>query len=409
MELPIQQQPQRYVMKHLSPGLFPHRGQYCARDITNAVADLVGEALYLSKLRHPHIIRLLGLTLGGTSVLQRPKAVADDYFLILDRMDETLDHRIRSWRKGHRRVNNNNTSIFHVLIKTHYALQIADAVSYLHDHQILYRDLKPENIGLLKAPSTTGSSTADNNQYAIADTVQLFDFGLARELDELVASTRLYPLSASGTRRYMAPEIFNPPFHYSYPADVYSFAMVVYELLALQKPFADFTSQSHDELVCRLGGRPKLKDIAWPHDHQPVNDDNTSVDNNSNMDDPTQNNSRRLGQQMERILQQSWKQDFRQRPTMCQVYQQLADILKSHGYDYAQPSVVARESSWSRQFPNRLPTHHDDSTMVLQKKPSTSEWTQATDPMASDSELDDDNTPCPFPQRLSHESARSGK
>ena len=128
-----EQQPcRRYVMKHLQNKLFENRThRRFAKDLTNALADLVLEAMYLSKLRHPNIITLRGLTLGGTSVLKRKGAVADDYFLILDQLDQTLDRRIhQTWKQK------NDNTVELVLTKTRYALQIADALSYLHDHQV---------------------------------------------------------------------------------------------------------------------------------------------------------------------------------------------------------------------------------------------------------------------------------
>lgn len=389
-----QQQQQGYVMKHLSKTIFQKRGHRCsARDLTNALADLVLEAMYLSKLRHPNIIRLRGLTLGGTAVLQQKGAVAEDYFLILDRMDQTLDHRIVDWRTQPRA----NASISEVLTKTFYAFQIADALSYLHDHQILYRDLKPENIGLVKVAASLLNNRSDTSQNDDEEgprpaTVQLFDFGLARELDEPVDdnSKRLYTMSASGTRRYMAPEIFNPPGKYSYMADVYSFGMVFYEMLALQKPFADFTCQSHEELVCRLGGRPRMGDIPWPH----------QAEDKDGMDLPTTNKSQRLTETIEKLLHQTWMQDFHKRPTIRQVHQHIGDILDTYGFVYKRQDTVATTSSGS-SLQRHFQCQNQDIPIFLQKKTSTSELTGSTDPMVSDSELDDDTISC-LQQRVIH-------
>lgn len=405
----------QYVMKHLSHNLFSNRGQRrFAKDVTNALADLVLEAMYLSKLRHPNIIRLRALTLGGTAVLKRQDALAEDYFLVLDRMDQTLDHRIQDWRVAAPTAASNNTrlqtnaTMANVLIKTQYALQIANALSYLHDHQIIYRDLKPENIGLLKTVPPTASNVA-NKTAVVVDTIQLFDFGLARELDEPVDvnpsadnvnkdSIRLYDLSASGTRRYMAPEVFNPPGKYSYMADVYSFAMVYFEMLALLKPFADFTCQSHDELVYRLGGRPKLSDITWPHSQgiQQHDDAHTA-------------SSQAMAQEIEKLLHQTWKQNFYLRPSIHQVCQRIGDLLNTYGGDYVfhqnqsdisqedtDVATTASGSSLQWHFQAQINQQRnsycsqDDISDFFRKKTSNSDVTVATDAMASDcSEVDD--------------------
>ena len=414
----------QYVMKHLSHNLFSNRGhRRFTKDVTNALADLVLEAMYLSKLRHANIIRLRALTLGGTAVLKRKDALAEDYFLVLDRMDQTLDHRIQEWRVAAQTAtgaSNNNTRLLktnatmsNVLIKTHYARQITDALSYLHDHQIIYRDLKPENIGLLKTmPPFNHTDMADTAPTTVVvDTVQLFDFGLARELDEPVDvnpntdnninkdSIRLYNLSASGTRRYMAPEVFNPPGKYSYMADVYSFSMVYFEMLALQKPFADFTCQSHDELVCRLGGRPKLSDITWPHNREAMEQEDDVCDTTS---------SQAMAQEIEKLLHQTWKQNFYLRPSIHQVRQRIGDLLNMHGEDYVfyqdgsdvsqeDTDVATTATGSSLQCHFQAQTNQqrnsyasqDDTRVFLRKKTSNSDVTVSTDAMTSDySEVD---------------------
>jgi tetratricopeptide (TPR) repeat protein len=63
--------------------------------------------------------------------------------------------------------------------------QIAEAVAYAHDHNVVHRDLKPANM-----------LVADRRQ------VKILDFGIARRLDELDLSSP----SATGTPHYMAPE-----------------------------------------------------------------------------------------------------------------------------------------------------------------------------------------------------------
>lgn len=47
------------------------------------------------------------------------------------------------------------------------AFDIAGALKYLHDHNIIFRDLKPENIG-----------------FDMRCDVKIFDFGLAKEVDQ---------------------------------------------------------------------------------------------------------------------------------------------------------------------------------------------------------------------------------
>ena len=62
--------------------------------------------------------------------------------------------------------------------------------------------------------------------------VKLCDFGLAMTVEQI----RVRPPSLGGTPQYLSPELYTgaPP---SEASDVFSFAMVMYELLTLEAPF----------------------------------------------------------------------------------------------------------------------------------------------------------------------------
>jgi len=85
---------------------------------------------------------------------------------------------------------------------------------------LLFRDLKPDNVG-----------------FSNTDEIKLFDFGLAKELRlERRKGEDKYLGSIAGTRRYMSPEIMKG-IPYGLPADVYSFSILVWEMLHFEKPF----------------------------------------------------------------------------------------------------------------------------------------------------------------------------
>src|SRR6266849_5686115 len=96
-----------------------------------------------------------------------------------------------------------------------YVKQVAAALQYAHNHQVIHRDVKPENILL----------GADQG-------VLLSDFGIALftpSRDEL--STQ----GNEGTIPYMSPEqLRGKP---SFASDQYSLGIVVYEWLCGQRPF----------------------------------------------------------------------------------------------------------------------------------------------------------------------------
>ena len=129
----------RYAVKHLKKDLLKRKGKQTKTEMEQqfqlAAADLVVEALYLSRLSHPHILKVKAMANHGTQAFSNGRF--DSYFLILDKLSETLDERIRKWRHLYRQPQE-----AHLCIKTYYALQMAQALLYLHERRILFRDLK---------------------------------------------------------------------------------------------------------------------------------------------------------------------------------------------------------------------------------------------------------------------------
>ena len=196
--------------------------------------------------RHENIIRLQGVSKG---FWDEPK----EGFLLFELLSETLHTRIFRWQQSLRfakeRVNwwKRRALCREVEVREqlsrirHTAVGIARALEFLHAHNILYRDLKPTNIGF----------TSEGN-------VKLFDFGLARLIDDPDKDRRL--TWGAGTPRYMAPECATSQ-QYGFPADVYSFGMLLWEISTLQRPFA-FASTL--EVLQRLvvSSRPSLRKIT---------------------------------------------------------------------------------------------------------------------------------------------------
>ena len=91
--------------------------------------------------------------------------------------------------------------------------------------------------------------------------IKLFDLGLVKELRPSDKDSRgNYKLSMAGTPRYMAPEcgMYQP---YNLSADVYSFSMLLWEIIALEKPLKDFTYTKLKNEIFIDGQRPAIKKI----------------------------------------------------------------------------------------------------------------------------------------------------
>jgi len=263
----------RYALKHIKTDYHSENGS----DLyIQAASDLALEAEFLANLNHPHIIKLRGLAMSGvTGFANGPHG----YFLIIDRLSETLDMRIKRWHGRKRKELTRRQSMSDILNRSitampetikrrsscddeknevepcrnevldeclSVALQISAAMVYLHSHSIMFRDLKPENIG-----------------FDVRGDVKIFDFGLARIMPEGNNYSDLYEMSDAGSPRYMAPECLRDD-EYNLKADVYSFSLIVWEMLAGETPYGFV--RSREQLyrhVVEEFGRP-LIDIGWP-------------------------------------------------------------------------------------------------------------------------------------------------
>ncbi|XP_010253109.1 PREDICTED: serine/threonine-protein kinase HT1-like isoform X2 [Nelumbo nucifera] len=131
-----------------------------------------------------------------------------------------------------------------------YALDIARAMDCLHANGIIHRDLKPDNL-LLTA-----------NQKS----VKLADFGLAREESVTEMMT-----AETGTYRWMAPELYSTVTlrqgekkHYNNKVDVYSFGIVLWELLTNQMPFEGMSNLQAAYAAAFKQARPSLPEDLPP-------------------------------------------------------------------------------------------------------------------------------------------------
>ncbi|KAK4352543.1 hypothetical protein RND71_028061 [Anisodus tanguticus] len=132
----------------------------------------------------------------------------------------------------------------HVVLKLSqllsFAIDVCKGMEYLHQNNIIHRDLKTANLLM------------DSN-----NVVKVADFGVARFQNKGGVMT-----AETGTYRWMAPEVINHQ-PYDQKADVFSFAIVLWELLTAKVPY-DTMTPLQAALGVRQGLRPELPENAHP-------------------------------------------------------------------------------------------------------------------------------------------------
>ena len=123
---------------------------------------------------------------------------------------------------------------------------IADALAYAHEHQVVHRDIKPENVLL-------------SSGHALVT-----DFGVAKaiasaEAREPRAENRTFATAsglAIGTPAYMAPEQAAGDPDTDHRADLYALGLLGYEMLAGRSPFAT-SATPHEMIAAHIAERPR--------------------------------------------------------------------------------------------------------------------------------------------------------
>ncbi|KAL4646325.1 mitogen-activated protein kinase kinase kinase 12-like [Arapaima gigas] len=180
-----------------------------------------------------------------------------------------------------------------------WSMGIAGGMNYLHLHKIIHRDLKSPNMLI----------TSD-------DVVKISDFGTSKELSD--NSTKM---SFAGTVAWMAPEVIrNEPV--SEKVDVWSFGVVLWELLTGEIPYKDVDSSA----------------IIW------------GVGNNS-LQLPVPDS---CPDGFKILLQQCWNHKPRNRPSFRQILLHL-DIASADVLSTPQETYFKSQAEWREEV-----KHHFD-------------------------------------------------
>ena len=175
---------------------------------TSASTQFIDEVQILSKVDHPHIMKVYELY-----------ETSDRYYIVSELLTggELFDYIIKSKHVSE-------------ALAARVMYQLFGAVCYLHQQGIVHRDLKPENL-LLEAPPKDSPIN-----------IKLIDFGTSC----LISSAEKLRQKL-GTPFYMAPEVLKGK--YTEKCDLWSCGVILYLLLSGSLPFNSTNEADLLELV----------------------------------------------------------------------------------------------------------------------------------------------------------------
>jgi len=183
------------------------------------------EVTAMMRLRHPNLVMFMGACAEPQMIIVSEFCGGETLFKLLHEKKNIM----LTWKQ-----------------KLKMMKDVARGMFYLHDNNppILHRDLKSLNLLLLD------EVTSPNDKIM----VKITDFGVARAMDESGKMT-----GQMGTCHWMAPEVINNQ-PYTLAADIYSFAIVMWEIVVRETPYRDINPVTIPMRVVK-GERPNLSVI----------------------------------------------------------------------------------------------------------------------------------------------------
>ncbi|XP_071695955.1 serine/threonine-protein kinase STY17-like [Rutidosis leptorrhynchoides] len=243
-----------------------YKGTYCSQEVAIKVlkperidADMLREfsqeVFIMRKIRHKNVVQFIG------ACTEPSKLCIVTEFMARGSIYNYLHKQNGSFKMP-------------LLLKI--AIDISKGMSYLHQNNIIHRDLKTANLLM------------DEHEV-----VKVADFGVARVQTESGVMT-----AETGTYRWMAPEVIEHK-PYDHKADVFSFAIVLWELLTGEVPYSYLTPLQAAVGVVQQGLRPTIPKQTHP--------------------------------KLTELLESCWQQNPTMRPNFTEILDKLKHLAKEVG------------------------------------------------------------------------------
>ncbi|XP_050259497.1 serine/threonine-protein kinase STY46-like isoform X5 [Quercus robur] len=208
-----------------------YKGTYCSQEVAIKVLkpervnsdmqrEFAQEVFIMRKVRHKNVVQFIG-------ACTKPPSLC----IITEYMSGGSVYDFLHKQKG----------VFKLPALIRVAIDVSKGMDYLHKNNIIHRDLKAANLLM------------DENEV-----VKVADFGVARVKTQSGVMT-----AETGTYRWMAPEVIEHK-PYDHKADVFSFVIVLWELLTGKLPYEYLTPLQAAVGVLQKGLRPIIPKHTHP-------------------------------------------------------------------------------------------------------------------------------------------------
>ncbi|XP_021285688.1 serine/threonine-protein kinase STY46 [Herrania umbratica] len=243
-----------------------YKGTYCTQEVaikilkperinTDMQKEFAQEVFIMRKVRHKNVVQFIG-------ACTKPPSLC----IVTEFMSGGSVYDYLHKQKG----------VFKLPTLLKVAIDVSKGMNYLHQNNIIHRDLKAANLLM------------DENEV-----VKVADFGVARVKAQSGVMT-----AETGTYRWMAPEVIEHK-PYDHKADVFSFGIVLWELLTGKLPYEYLTPLQAAVGVVQKGLRPTI----------PKN----------------------INPKLTELLERCWQQDPTLRPDFSEIIEILRQIAKEVG------------------------------------------------------------------------------